>query len=263
MIRIFSSLGCPHSTLDEALALAARHGLDGVELRALGGTLELPAYLASQFGAPTELAARLGDRAPRIVALDTSLRIIGGTADDRDKFLEFLPWAEALGVRWLRVFDGGRSADDAEIARAAETLRWWRELRATRGWQADIMVETHDALVTTPAIQRLLAAVPDTPILWDSHHTWRKSGEDPVVTWRAIRNHVVHLHVKDSIGTPGPRHPYTYVLPGTGEFPMAPLLAELRAGFAGAVSLEWEKLWHPALPDLDAALDTATARSWW
>ena len=117
---------------------------------------------------------------------------------------------------------------------------------------------------TAAAIGRLLAVVPEAAILWDAHHTWKKGGEDPLVTWRAIRASVVHVHVKDSVSVPSARHPFTYVLPGAGEFPMAPLRAELRAaGFAGPVSLEWERLWHPYLPSLDAALTAATHNRWW
>ena len=75
---------------------------------------------------------------------------------------------------------------------------------------------------------------------------------------------VVHVHVKDSVSRPSARHPYTYVLPGDGEFPAAPLFAELRAGgFDGPVSLEWERMWHPYLPPLDEALRVAGARGWW
>ena len=263
MVRAFSTLGCPASTLEEALALADRHGLAGVELRALGGTVELPAHLRAQYGSPAALAASLRGRTERVVALGTSLRLIGGAPADRAAFLEFVPWAEALGVRWLRVFDGGRAGDAAELARAGDTLRWWRDLRAARGWQAEIMVETHDVLAAPAILRDFLAAEPEAALLWDSHHTWRRFGEDPVATWRAIGSRVVHVHVKDSVGIPGPKHPYTYVLPGAGEFPMAPLLAELRAGFAGTVSLEWEKLWHPALPPLEEALQAAADRRWW
>jgi sugar phosphate isomerase/epimerase len=182
---------------------------------------------------------------------------------DREKFLEYLPWAEALGVRRLRVFDGGTTVDTAELAHAAETVRWWRNLRAARGWQADIAIETHDTLVTTALVERFLAAVPRTAILWDTHHTWKKGGEDPVATWRALGRHVDHIHVKDSVSQPSEKHPFTYVLPGTGEFPMARLLKELGPRFDGIVCLEWEKLWHPYLPPLDEALRVAAEKTWW
>lgn len=264
LARCFSSLGCPDLSLDATLALAAAHGIGAVELRALGGTLDLPAYLAAHFGSPARLAAHLRDAPVRIAAFDASLHLVGTNAAERAELLALGPWAEALGVRWLRVFDGGREADAAELAEAAATVRWWDACRRDRGWRVNLMVETHDSLFTAAAVQRFLAASPDTAILWDSHHTWRKGGEDPLVTWSALRPAVVHVHVKDGVPVPSARHPFTYVLPGDGDFPIRSLLARLQAdGFAGRVSLEWEKQWHPYLPPLADALRVAAERGWW
>ncbi len=265
LFRCLNTLGCAEFSLEEACALAARHGLGGVEVRALGGTTDVAGYLRARYGTPEDLAATLRDEWPGVpvVAFNTSMKLVGGNAADREQVLDIVPWAEALGVKWLRVFDGGKTAEDGELAHAAETLRWWREERAARGWATDWMIETHDSLWTAAAIRRLLTVVPDAAILWDAHHTWRKGGEDPLVTWRAIRASVVHVHVKDSVPEPSARHPFTYVRPGRGGFPAGALLAALRAdGFAGPVSLEWERLWHPYLPPLDEALSEA-ARGWW
>ena len=264
--RAFSTLGCPQCSLTDAFALATRHGIGAVELRALGGSLHLPGYFAEAGGTPAELAEMVRGSGMRIVAIDTNLRLVGGTAADREKFLEFLPWAETLGVRRLRVFDGGETAGEAELAEAAATVHWWRELRAAKGWQADIMVETHDSLLRAALIQGFVEAVPDTAVLWDAFNTWIKSGEDPVRTWRAISRcvpAVSHIHVKDGARIPRGNYSFTAMLPGSGEFPMARLLPELRAGFDGILSLEWEKLWHPYLPSLDEALRVATERDWW
>ena len=265
LVRCFSTLGCPDLSLEETLALAAKHRIDAVELRALGGTVELPAYLQARYGSPEALARQVKAQPVRIASFDTSWHLSGWPADERDAFLAFVPWAEALGVPWLRVFDGKASLEQpAAVAEAAESVRWWREVRRERGYRADVMVETHDSLFTAAAIQQFQAAAPGSAILWDSHHTWKKGGEDPVVTWRAIRGGVAHVHVKDSVAVASARHPFTYVLPGDGGFPIAALLAALRAdGFNGAISLEWEKMWHPYLPPLDTALATAAARGWW
>lgn len=261
--RGISTLGCPEMSLEQVLALVGRHGLDGCEIRALAGSLKVPEVLAQAYGSPAELARRLALAPARIVAFDTSLRLVGSTAAERHEFLEFIPWAEALGVAWLRVFDGGREADAAELAEAAATLGWWRSVRQQHGLRTDVMIETHDSLFTAEKIRRLAAAVPGAAILWDTHHTWKRGGEDPVATWQAIAPQVVHVHVKDSVSRPSEKHPFTYVLPGEGEFPAAPLLARLAAEYRGVVSLEWERLWHPYLPPLDEALDTAARRRWW
>jgi sugar phosphate isomerase/epimerase len=261
--RSISTLGCPEYSLEQALALARRHTLDAVELRSLSGSLDVPAALAAAYGTPAALAARMKSAPASIVALDASLRLAANTPADRVDFLRLVPWAEAGGVPWLRVFDGGTAMDDATLRTMAETVAWWRTEKKSHGWKTDMMVETHDALSTTAALRQFLALVPGTAILWDSHHTWRRGGEDPLATWRALSPHIVHVHVKDSISRPSAKHPHTYVPPGDGEFPIAPLRAALQAEFSGTVCLEWEKLWHPYLGPLDDALAAAARRNWW
>ncbi len=260
-LRAISSLGCPDLSLSEVFALAERHQIEGVELRSLGGTVDLPAYFTQRFGAPEKLRQHCPPG--EIVALATSFALVGATSSSREALLQFVPWAEELGVKRLRVFDGGRTADATEIAEAVGTLKWWHELRARHGWQIDLMVETHDSLFTAEAIERFVTGAPEAAILWDTHHSWKRGGEDLLVTWRAIKSHVAHIHVKDSVSRPSAQHPFTYVLPGDGEFPMAPLREILQAEFSGTVSLEWEKLWHPYLPSLDDALVAAAKRRWW
>jgi sugar phosphate isomerase/epimerase len=258
-----STLGCPEYSLEETLALAQRHDLAAVELRALAGTIDIPAVLAAAYGSPAALAQRIKSSPVSIISLDTSLKLAANTPADREDFLRFVPWAEAVGIPWLRVFDGGHTADEATHRAMADTVAWWRAEKKAPGWQTEIMVETHDALCTTAAIRQFLALAPGTAILWDTQHTWKNGGEDPVATWRAIWPHVVHVHVKDSVSRPSVKHPFPYVLSGAGEFPMAPLRAVLAAEFNGAVSLEWEKLWHPYVATLDDALTAAARRNWW
>jgi sugar phosphate isomerase/epimerase len=264
MKRCFSTLGCAELELDEVIALALRYGIDVIELRALGGTVDLPAYFTQHFRTPDQLAAHIAASGVKVTALDASLSLKGSTDEDWQRDTEaFLPWAEALGGVDLRVFDGGGSHDAAAIAMMAARVNWWNALRNERGWQSDIMIETHNSLFTAAANLAFLAAAPASRLLWDSHHTWKRGGEDPVTTWRALSPHVVHIHVKDSVSKPSENHPYSYVAPGEGEFPAAPMMDILRSEYAGSISLEWEKLWHPYLTPLDGALATANEKRWW
>jgi len=261
--RSISTLGCPEYSLEQVFDLAQRHALDAVEIRALSNTIDVPAVLAAAYGTPAKLAERLKSAPTPIVSLDTSLKLADNKQSDRDDFLKFVPWAEACGVPWLRAFDGGKNADAATHQAMADTVAWWRAERKQHGWKADLMIETHDALFTAASIRQFLALAPGTAILWDSQHTWRNGGEDILATWRDIKPHVVHIHVKDSISKPSAKHPFSYVLPGEGEFAMAALRPVLAAEFTGCVSLEWEKLWHPYLAPLDDALTAAAKRNWW
>lgn len=259
----FSTLGCPELTLDGVIDLAARHYVDAVELRTLENSLDLPALFAKQgLGSVWESARR--HPSVQLLSLSTSFRLAGSTEADRAAFLDYVDWAEKLGVKWLRVFDGGHPGDPASVDEAIATLRWWKQLRAERYWRSDVMVETHDGLVAAPELLRVCHEVEGVHLLWDAHNTWRKTGENPVDLWARIAPHVVHLHVKDSVSQASEFLPYTYVLPGEGEFPMGPLVAALnRDHYAGAVSLEWERQWHPQLPPLEDALHAARQRRWW
>ena len=262
-LRTFSTLGCPELNLEEVIALATKHGVAAVELRCLAGSMDLPGQLATAYGSPAALAARLAAAPVRIVALDTSRKLAGSTDADWAALQSFIPWAEALGGLRLRVFDGGTAGDPAAPHQVAAGWRRWRELRRREGWKSDLMVETHDSLFDAARILACVREAPDCAILWDSHHTWKKGGEDPLATWSAIKAHVVHVHFKDSVDQPSPRHPYTYVLPGAGTFPWSDLRPVLAAEFAGPVSLEWERQWHPYLPPLEEALQAAVHAGWW
>jgi sugar phosphate isomerase/epimerase len=260
--RCFSTLGCPDLDVRQALDLAHAHHLDAIELRSLEHRIDLPTYFAERYGSPAKMAAAVADHPVRIVSLDTSLKLFANDETDRADLLAFAPWADALGVPWLRIFDGGTSVEK-EIKIAEDTLGWWRDQRSQHGWTMDLMVETHDSLLDAAAINLLEHTCPDTAILWDTHHTWKVGREDPVKTWSLIAPHVVHLHVKESISKPGPQHPFTYVMPGKGEFPMAPLRAAIGNDFSGMMSLEWERHWHPDLPALDTVLNAAATARWW
>jgi sugar phosphate isomerase/epimerase len=261
--RVFSSLGCPELNLEGVFALASRHGLAGVELRALAGSVDLPRHFREVYRTPTALADFVRGQSIQIPVLDTSLHLAGDSDPERKAFLEYIPWAEELGVPYLRVFDGKAPVGADEFAMMLETIDWWRALRAANHWRTDIIVETHDSLFTGARLQRLLTRAPDTKVLWDAHHTWKRGGEDPLVTWNAIRNHVAHLHVKDSVTVGTETEDYRYVLPGEREFPMKPLREALAVEFSEAVSLEWERLWIPTLGPVEDALSAANEHGWW
>lgn len=260
LIHCFSTLGCPELSLRQAADLAARHGIGAVELRALSGSIDVPAKLAEEFGSPEGLATWLDGQPVVLAAFGTSARLFGETFDLAE-IERFLPWAEAANVPNLRVFDGGEGLTESDVATGRERLDRWGDLRAKRGWETDIMIETHDALVHDEALHRFCRQVPRARVLWDTHHTWAKGGTNPLMTWERISRQVVHLHVKDSIAGPDGR---TYVLPGDGDFPMAALRERLdRDEVTMPISLEWERMWHPHLPPLGEALSSAARSDWW
>lgn len=255
-------MGCPDLDLPQVAALARAHGLADVELRALCGEMDLPAYWRRRGESPAAVAAVARESGLRIVGVNTSFRLVGGDVRARAALLDHVPYAEALGAPFLRVFDGGRTADPGELEEAAQTLDWWRAWRRDHGVKTDLMVETHDMLLDVERIQRFVSRVPHCSVLWDAHHTWRRGAAPLQATLDAFEGRVVHLHVKDSLATTsGPG--FAYVLPGAGNFPIHELVSILNhSGFAGVMSLEWERAWHPNLPPLETALHSARVRNW-
>ncbi|MDB5537991.1 MAG: sugar phosphate isomerase [Devosia sp.] len=256
LTHCFSTLGCPDLSVHEAAELAQTYGIEAIELRVISGSLDIRQALAAEFGDPATFARWLENTPISIVGLGTSARLFGD--GNLGELEQFLPWAEAARVPYLRIFDGGETLSDSDYAQAGEKLSNWQAKRQRRGLAVDLMVETHDALAHPAQLSEFVTRLPAAAILWDAHHTWAKGGADPVATWRSIAPYVVHVHVKDSVLRADGRH---YVLPGQGEFPMAALLPLLEAAKPTPISLEWERHWHNELPPLDQALHAA--RSWW
>ncbi|MBH53802.1 MAG: sugar phosphate isomerase [Opitutaceae bacterium] len=262
----FSTLGCPSLNLDSICALAREYGLRFVEIRATEDRVELPQLFKERFGRPESLSEYLLDQQVSISCLNTSLKLVGNDEDCREEFLKFLPWAEAIGTKTLRVFDGGTVPDglnDEAYQSALTTFEWWSEERSKNQWSTDIAIETHDCLVSHPALERILKAKPDLNIIWDTHHTWKKSGDSVETSWQKVAKNVCNIHIKDSISVPSAKHPFSYVNLGEGEFPLEDTLQLLKQNnYQSFVSIEWEKMWHPYMPDLQVALTKAKEFNW-
>ena len=176
----------------------------------------------------------------------------------REEFLRFAELADRLEVPYLRVFDGGAGVDpgNEELETAADSILWWRALKAEFEFDVDIAVETHTALVKSDSMLRLQKRL-NTPVklVWDSFHTWCEGGEELSDTWMQLKPFVVHVHVKDGAPLQRPSTEPNYSLPGEGFFPLKELFSMLcRDEYSGGISLEWERAWHRYLPDLEAAL---------
>ncbi|MBN8711812.1 MAG: hypothetical protein BGO12_03300 [Verrucomicrobia bacterium 61-8] len=243
----FSTLGAPQYSLAQCNELAVSHGLDFLEVRTLGGSLDMPAYFAENPVPAGALPIRV---------LGSSLFLTTAGDADVEAFFGFMKLAAQLGTPYLRVFGGGDFSEDLDpekLRHAASIVRRIREKAAAEGWTAEPILEMHDAFSNSERCQRLNALLDEPlPLLWDSHHTWRIGGESLADTWQAVSPLIRHVHYKDSRATEAG---FDYVLPGEGEFPSHDLFSLLKEqGYAGGVSLEWERKWHPELSPLEEAM---------
>lgn len=249
----FSTLGNPTASLRGGCELARRFGLEFIELRALHGTTDLPSVFDSQeFESCQDISVRL---------MASSLRLRDYGQQDLEAFCKLAALADRMGAPYIRIFGAGGIAfgpePGADLLRSlAQGVRHIRQILEAGRHRCELLLETHD-IFSSSARCLALNEYLDEPlnVLWDSHHTWRLSGESPEETWIALGPYIRHIHYKDSVASPTSAEGWQYVLPGDGEFPSERLARLLRdENYTGGVSLEWEKMWHPDLPPIEKAL---------
>jgi sugar phosphate isomerase/epimerase len=235
----FSTLGCPGWDLEQILSGARVSGYGAVELRGYLDAIDVT--LAGPFlpERRAETRSRFADSGIAICCIGSSATVGKGDAE-LPHLRACAELARDLACPYVRIFGGKRTPE------SPETLRAFGDIAAQHG--IALVLETHDDFSTGASVASLLAeaAHPDVFALWDLHHPLRL-GESPDETFAAIGAATRHVHVKD--GLPG-----GYTLLGDGDVPVKAMLDLLLAsGYTGAISLEWEKRWHPELPGPEVA----------
>ena len=254
----FSTLGCPGWTVEQVVDAAVRYGYAGVELRLLDGEVIDPTADRDKLDRAVQT---LRERGVEVCALDTSCRFNLPDEAQRQRqvadLLAWIPVAKELDVPLLRVFGGAAPAGAAE----ADGTRWVTDALLQAAPAAEragvtVALETHDAFSSARRVATVLDAVGSANIgaIWDSHHPYRV-GESPEEVLRLLGDRVVHVHIKDARRTGSGYMDWQLVLLGEGEIPVRQQLDALaRHGYDGWVSVEWEKKWHPEIPEPEVAL---------
>ena len=246
-IIAFSTLACPAWSWEQILQAARDYGYQAIELRGLQDEMDLP--LAPPFRPASRARTRqqLEDAGVTICCVSSSGIVEKKNLDHVRAHAEL---ARDLGAPLVRVFGGSLdpSASHAEaVDRAAESLRAFGDAAQDAG--VSIVLESHDAFSTGRQVAELLRETHHSSVfsLWDLHHPYRE-GETPEATCDFLSPTLRHIHVKDGLES-------GYTLMGEGDVPLERMLdLAIDAGYAGAISVEWEKRWHPEIADPEVAL---------
>ncbi|MFD8321740.1 sugar phosphate isomerase/epimerase family protein [Kitasatospora purpeofusca] len=236
-----STLGTPGLPLADAVALARRFGLDGLELR-----LHPDTGVHAGLGAADRAAVRRILGGLPAFCLSGYVRICEPGADGPvvDALRADLRLARDLGADHVRVFPGG-----TDLAAGARRLAAVADEAPEDG--PTVLVETHDALPTGAAVAALLDRAPRAGAIWDLLHPWRH-GEAPADTLHRLRDRLHCVQLKDA-----PSPACTTPVPlGTGAVPLDEA-RRLLDGYDGWVSLEWERTWYPGIPPVEDVLPGA------
>jgi sugar phosphate isomerase/epimerase len=250
----FSSLACPHYTVDQFIELAAANGFDGVELRFVRGQVDLtalPEFSDSQLAATRR---RFEDAGLEVPIVDTSVRL--NKLDDATRNAQFAAAranakiAAEHAAKSIRD-NGGPIPPDQDRAETLDAiaagLRQVAEEVADFGVTA--VIESHDDFSTSASLLDLFerGAGDALMVLWDTLHTFRH-GERPAETWALLGDRVRHVHMKDSYHADATG--FDFAPTGEGIIPLDEIIAVLKDnGYSEYVNFEWEKAWHPEIED--------------
>lgn len=258
----FSTLGCPAWAWSKILEFAHQHGFSAIELRGLQGNMDLP---SNPIFAPDRIAQtkrEIKAAKLKIACVSSSANLYWDDPDKRAKDLadarRFIDLASTLEAPLVRVFGGKAPTDKAPVPdqetkqRVAAGLHELGTYAGPR--KVTVIIESHDHFTSSATLKDVLhgADSPHVALLWDAHHTFATSNEDPEFTVKELGPWIRHTHLKDSVGTGEDRK---YVLTGRGTVPIERQIKALQGiGYEGFYCFEWEKVWHPDLDDPEIAI---------
>jgi sugar phosphate isomerase/epimerase len=255
----FSTLGCPDWNLDQIVETAERLGYQGVELRAVGGSLDLLARLEfsrEQLGATRALFTESN---VDICCVDTSCTFHSPDQQERstqvDIALKHAELAAELGAPLIRVFPDkiqpGCSREETRdyivesLAQVAERLPF----------EVDVALETHGDFAKAESAVEIVRLVnhPQVTLIWDVANSL-SAGDSIENAGATVWPYLSHIHLRDARPVPDSEH-WLPVLAGTGNVSFAETLVAIGSlNYDGYVSFECEKYWHPEIEEPEVAM---------
>lgn len=247
----FSTLGCSDRGLEQILALASDYKISAIEIRGIGGILDNSRINAFQPSKLNATASEFKKHGVRPLSLGTSCAF-----HDPEKYDAALSegryaveLAEALEIPNIRVFGNRLKTGSTErIITGISKL-------CSLSQKVNILLEVHGDYNTAEALSPVIDALKgfdNFGIIWDIEHTHKPYGDRWLEFYSAFRPYVRHVHIKDRTADTD-----ALCLVGDGDIPIREICVQLlRDGYDGYFSLEWEKKWHPELPEIEKALNS-------
>ncbi len=255
----FSTLGCPNWNLDTIIKNAKAYGFSGVEIRGIRDQLDITQLPEFRIRA-NETRDKFLDAEIELVCFATSIRMSEPDRSKRAEHLEelkrYVDRCDKFNTPFIRIFGGAIGELSWEQAIEAATITLYQMIEIVNGLTTKIIVETHDDWMAADHFKALMESMNSDKIgiLWDVNHPYMFIGEDPAETWQKTGQWIYHTHWKDSKIAIDTVMGFEPCLMGEGDLPHEQIYDVLKqGGYDGYLSFEWEKRWHPELPDPEIA----------
>ncbi|MBP3333925.1 MAG: sugar phosphate isomerase/epimerase [Clostridia bacterium] len=251
----FSTLGCVDNTLEESILLAKRFSLEGLELRGVDGEIDNGKISCFKEENATKTKNIFSENKIVPIVLGTSCAF--HTEEKCESSIiegkNAIDIASRLGTAYIRVFGNNITGDREKCF--ATVVKGISELcDYAKNKKVGVLLEVHGDFNTVEnlmPIVRSLEKYENFGLIWDIAHTHKIYGDSWQTFYGEMKKYIRHMHIKDISDSQG-----CLVLPGKGDIPILPIIKQLsNDGYSGYFSLEWEKKWHPELPDITKALE--------
>lgn len=248
----FSTLGCHDLPLNEILALAKDFSVNAIEVRGIAGELD-NLKITDFFLEHVEKTKDLMKQAnvlPLILGTSCKFHDFQKRASMVEKACQEVLIAQRMGFQAIRVFGnlivGNEHQCILSVAQAIDEVCAFAHQH-----QVKVYLEVHGDFNTVERLTLLIEQIhhkEDFGLIWDIYHTHSVYKEKWMDFYQAMKPYIHHVHLKDCAH-------HDLVLPGYGELQIVPIVQTLlKDGYNGYFSLEWERKWHPELPELKEAL---------
>jgi sugar phosphate isomerase/epimerase len=255
----FSTLGCPNWELDKIVETAERLGYDGVELRAVGGSLDLlgrPEFISSNL---STTRSQFEDRNLTICCVDTSCTFHSPEKSERsaevDIALKHAELAAELRASLIRIFPDKIQPGATRNETRDYIVESLQQLAERLPAEVDVALETHGDFARTETTTEIVRLVnhPQVRLIWDVANSLA-AGDSIGDAGEVVDPFLSHIHLRDARPVSASEH-WLPVLAGRGNVSFAEALMTIeKLNYDGYVSFEWEKYWHPEIEEPEVAL---------
>ena len=254
----FSTLGCTEWSLERILSTAEQFHIHALEIRGMDGLMDnrqIPA-LSPDHEADTQAMLARYHVIPQVLGTSCAFHAPEKWESAVEEGKACIDIAARLKIPYIRVFGNrliGESLREQEecynlVAKGiAELCDYASDTDVT------VLLEVHGDYNRIETLGEVTARLKDYRnfgLIWDIAHT-SAYGDRWEEFYHFFRPLIRHIHIKDKTTSP-----MALTIPGEGELPIVAIVHRLlEDGFDGYFSLEWEKKWHPDLPELPDALE--------
>jgi sugar phosphate isomerase/epimerase len=160
--------------------------------------------------------------------------------ENRERMKRVFERAAKLGIPMVTSGSGGKSDNEELTRESIQAVAMLAQAAADCGIRYALKIHYGNSIYNTATALRLMEEVkhPALGLNYDPTHIGRV-GDDPVESLEALKDHVIHMHIRDTLVDQLKIAPPEQQTAGRGTMPLAAIMKKIvEIGYTGAADLE-------------------------